>query len=1337
LTFRLAKKASRDVDVSAFAMQASGSGKGGRSVGAWFALVALSMPLAFFYGEAGGDTGPNTAAATPLSSSAPAAVKGSKALDDGCLQQFLHPIEALALAFPTALEDPSPDFPERTRRVLERLRGTLGEELRIETVVATVPDPVDSGFGYLFDVSVQALRLGFEQDLAQDGHFFRSYGWLPWNRRTDPKQSPSDSPCRKTTPGIKLFRGSDVARPRVRALLLVGETPTAGIHGAALVRALEIAEIFDDSNSRPSGELAVLGPTFSGSASSLRHALTAWSRESSSARRVRIVSGSATADLMKTLGGDEAWLGTRPVTFAATTPPESEVICRYLGFLHYRLGVGRSRDFWWSKGDRDAPQPLSEVALLHESGTEFGAALQPSGAKSCRLRAGVDITFPVHVARLRDAYEAMDRSEDARLAPDSPGRRTTLDVSLREKAPPGDVDEEPFEKTTYAEDIAVSRVLTAISRGSVRHVAIQASDVADAIFLARKLRDVAPDVRVAFFTNDVLLLHPAFRRDLLGSIVVSAYPFLGTSDFETERLPNQLRRHEPFENASGQGIYNAALVLRGVSNPMDLDDYALDDATVLPIWISAIGSGGLVPITAGPNNSAQVFGVKVIESTGNDAWKAKWKPLLRAHLRFAQDTTFPRFWRFAFSSLVLGFVLDSFLQYRRRCRISNARLPPRIESHHDRDADLAIVRTKWELYATIRTLVIALALAYMTAIYWLASAARGGGHSRAVVATILAACALGAAGYKARVFAKDYSSLRRAAGCSGPPNLFQRLMAGARSLRAIEEGSDPRAHSVTFGQRLDAVVDFLLVRVGMGRVGGSAQRAAQLSYYQLRTLVMLATGLTIAFVVVLALEMRAYTTLLQGDSSEPHPPVAVTLMASRSLRILNTVSPSGPLLLCLLIVYLWALGRTIRLQIAHGISLISPPDQVADLVSTPIRVVLYPHHTAEREADQSFTRVERSCLNSVLRPVTGPSYVLALLVVTFFPCLLFSLKPIATVERLLTTDLLTAGLALCAYLIGNTLVQLVQYWLSLELLLKNISQHRLGPAFRRVAAFARETVDEQVARPPHDLLRFAASALQFEDLVRAGGQLGDEGLAATQRREFARRAETLRELRIQAISSSTERDLAAASQREAALGSAVVSATSVVMQLLILAWNLELPVSNAPFKPSEPDPDCLPKDATRNAPDALTSVAWRYSAVELDWLRQGEAFAATVVALLVNRHVRQFQQFVQTLTLCALGLLLVVLVYPFEPHRLLLSVAMGAVLAVVLVGFWIYAELDRNTLISHIAGSEPGKLTFNAAFIGRVVAWAVVPLLLLAAAQYPDFANAIFRVADPALRALH
>jgi hypothetical protein len=78
----------------------------------------------------------------------------------------------------------------------------------------------------------------------------------------------------------------------------------------------------------------------------------------------------------------------------------------------------------------------------------------------------------------------------------------------------------------------------------------------------------------------------------------------------------------------------------------------------------------------------------------------------------------------------------------------------------------------------------------------------------------------------------------------------------------------------------------------------------------------------------------------------------------------------------------------------------------------------------------------------------------------------------------------------------------------------------------------------------------------------------------------------------------------------------------------------------------------------------------------------------------------------------------------------------GVVGAVVVVGLFVYLELDRNALISRLAGTAPGRLTFDAALALRILAWVVVPLLGVAAAQYPDLANALFGAVEPFTRAL-
>src|SRR6185295_7082172 len=121
------------------------------------------------------------------------------------------------------------------------------------------------------------------------------------------------------------------------------------------------------------------------------------------------------------------------------------------------------------------------------------------------------------------------------------------------------------------------------------------------------IRDVAPDVRIAFFTSDVLLLHSAFARDLQGALVVSAYPFLGTNYLATEDYRDsgpffsRAPEHQGFENATSLAVFNAVLASRGAA-ARDLREYVFTSAReVLPIWISAIGGGAFVPVSVGPS----------------------------------------------------------------------------------------------------------------------------------------------------------------------------------------------------------------------------------------------------------------------------------------------------------------------------------------------------------------------------------------------------------------------------------------------------------------------------------------------------------------------------------------------------------------------------------------------------------------------------------------------------------------------------------------------------------------------------------------------------------------
>ncbi len=1007
----------------------------------------------------------------------------------------------------------------------EALKTAFGASITIDVRIATVPDPIDSGLQYHFDTVLQALRLGVESgSLDQKGgirRFYRDRSWLPWDDPyVDGSARAASEACRRTTPGVILFRGGSDLDRSVVVLLLVGETPTVGLHPTAMLHALEAAEAWRSVGS----ELKIIGPTYSGSARSLRISLERWKSahpDPVEAPDVRIVTGSASGAHVSATLRDAPW-----ITFNATTVPAQVVECVYLNFVHNQLGV-----------ERQGPL-LAGVAFLHESGTEFGSAstAQDRQTWSCPLAPEAEIQFPFHVSALRDAYEDMDwRHDPGGGSEAAPVRRTALDVSVREPRRPLDVEAPPFQKTMNAEDVALSRVLAEVSHEGIRYVGIQATDVADAIFVARKIRDVAPDVRLAFFDSDALLMHPAFNHDLFGSFVVSPYPFLGADDFSprsSDKSEVFQHDHFPFESALAEGIFNATLAMERFP-PTRLREYAFtgesSTASPLPVWIATIGSAEIVPVAVRPsiNCAATIHGREepcrdererhlCVEACGTGGaptttprttllaeFNAKHLP----ELHVDPDVTPPKLWHFVFAVLMLGAILDRRRQRRAREEMSIETLPKSLET--DREISLALGRAKWSFYAVIRGLILLLSLAYMTSIELVAVLTYGGliGGDISIqlltrVALFLGVLATPLMGWSVWRNIKRFWAWRCLLRAFldrelGPPR--SRLARLLRWSWVLGQHLDPtRPVRVVIGNLLTAIWKLLAALwsrvqrwlgfadlklasapiparpeappthdIGSVKEHGDWVEVVGASYAQLRTL-----GICVVLTLVLFAGMFVYKlgehdvgAWAAGAVREPgkwrvhlRPVPAMTLFVLRALPLVNGVSPSAPGMLTMACAYVWAVGRMARLRLAHTLSVIAPEDGVADAMSTPIRAVLFPLHSQAKPGDLGFTSVERSLLNAIWRPSTGAGYFFSLLVILFFPFVLFFLKRPTTLDG--RPYIFFGSLGLCFVLIGATLIQLMQYWLALEHLLKRIMEHPLGRAFARVDAFVREPLDD-------------------------------------------------------------------------------------------------------------------------------------------------------------------------------------------------------------------------------------------------------------------------------------
>jgi len=1362
------------------------------------------------------------------------------------------------------------DWQARVAEASSQLRQTFhaAQAGQVESLIATIPDPIDSGLSYAFETSVQAVRRGVEQ--ARKVGYYRDRSWLPWDdREVEAAKQRDVEGCRAVLPGVMLFRGGSVTDARLLMLLLVGESPNTGLRQLAMKRALDVRAQFvgPSDGVAQNARIRVVGPTFSASAQSLRNALLSWADEHPSLQvAFDVKSGTATGAAVRTwLGASGSRLGaTSTIEYRATAVPAAMLECSYLYFLQNQLDVAPTLDASSAQGS----QALDGVATLSESGTEFGGTANEGG--NCPWRAASNFHFPFHVSALRDAYEQLDKSAPPKDSIVS--HALSLDASLREARVGVDVDGNPSQKASTAEDLSLGEVLELISARHVRHLAIRATDVGDAIFLARRVRDVAPDVRLAFFDSDVLLLHPTFRRQLLGSLVVTPYPFHGLTDLVSSDGQETISL-DGFVSSHAQGVFNAVAAQLG--EPFDskrLSGYRMGTEAPLPTWIASIGRKSMVPLRVSPSADCDevLFGTqraadftldqhcRAVEGKRTKERSATWEAFSVEHaalLQLPHSGKLPYAWDFLFAALIFVFGLDRALQNRQSRHFSTTQFPLSLKGNaqDDQTLDLAIGRAKWRLYAAIRSFLFVLAFASMEAVYLLSIFARSGQlfalragqlswgrffHDALFVSAIaVALLALGAAASfffeAARRFAGDFRAFAvcvraglgprisdlvdsiRESPASGPDRVEAAQAGSARPPPAKStESTPPRPRS--WGERISLTLGFAHP--------GTREVTARVSFSQLRLLTWVSAFLALAFSVAFLGDSyhSANIECLVGCSNREFQRslARLTLYALRSADLTSGLSQAVPMLFCILCTYVWAVGRMSRLALAHSASRMAPPDGETDLVSTPIRLILHPSYTEKGvDSDAGFTQVERNLANAIWRPITGKYYVIAAGSLVFFPLVLFALKPPATLCGSWGTVFLSAGLALCVFLIGITILQLVQYWFALQRLLKRVLEHPLGAAFRTVPAFARDSVDHQVSRLPDEELRWSACSQQFCDLMRGVSAIGAIDELAKERSELLESSsapesstQQLSKLREQALARaqlssnpaqaqsdpSSKHVVEARAETEADLGREVIRLASLITKLLEKPWataavrhvqqpqahaapsqitgQLELrllaaggDISTLPENPpqterssgsfaawtapravgsitasSVPPPPTPSSDSERGqldgadqeTIDALSPGSNAYSAHELRWLREAQTFVATVVTLLIHRHIRQFRYFVHVTTGCALLLVLAVANYPFEPYRLLLTfmwVVMGTVVA---TSLWIFIQLDRNTLISYISGTDPQVVTMNSALVLRVFAWTIVPLLSVAAAQYPEVADALFQLLSPFEHAL-
>jgi hypothetical protein len=244
----------------------------------------------------------------------------------------------------------------------------------LQFLIATVPDPIDSRFGYRFDGVIDDIQMAIE---TLEWNLDRY--WLPWwpsgtqpGRRDNlkpiggpdhhtekdfevklpflgdvtlsgrydlsNKSDKVDRPGTKSSlhehePGVLIFRksrdtkkGDTQTTQQMLIVFLVGERPTSGVHKAALGKAINIIDLFERTRTDPEFvslkkvHFDIAGPYFTGSERSVSLVIKNWTDRRSRALGKSLVRESASAlSSCRTLNGSPA------VRLAQSLPSWSQI----------------------------------------------------------------------------------------------------------------------------------------------------------------------------------------------------------------------------------------------------------------------------------------------------------------------------------------------------------------------------------------------------------------------------------------------------------------------------------------------------------------------------------------------------------------------------------------------------------------------------------------------------------------------------------------------------------------------------------------------------------------------------------------------------------------------------------------------------------------------------------------------------------------------------------------------------------------------------------------------------------------------------------------------------
>ena len=480
---------------------------------------------------------------------------------------------------------------------------SLPKNVDLNFLIATVPDPIETHLALWFDRAVESII-----NAAGSVGFRFQEAWIPWNAALVGEESDIDKrremeverKRREKEPGVLLFRNSvpcSMTAPKGcqstdLVVLLVPETPTGGIRPEVFADAAEMilwASSSVNGTSHAAGasraatpKIPIMGPSFSGSFASLGKIMQ---HDPKIKDRLQVISGTA--------GSPGAWKRAFDEKSESSYSTTLHNLDTQLDMLSQHMIPE------WKKG--------SKLALLTETETGLGFYT----AKSASGDGPLIFRYPFEISLLRNAYgdEVLKTLVGAQPQPAS--FRSLLGFRLFDVGP--GTDSAPVlakNQTPLSQEAVLGEIARSLERERITLAGILATDVFDALFIARYLRDACPDVRLFTFDSD--LLYERAAEDFLfdGTLALTTYPSIAPNQAWTGERAERFS----FPNRESEGIYNATLALliraKFVSQDYErkpLAEYFNPTANCAesgdptgcyapPVWLTVVSGSGYWPL---------------------------------------------------------------------------------------------------------------------------------------------------------------------------------------------------------------------------------------------------------------------------------------------------------------------------------------------------------------------------------------------------------------------------------------------------------------------------------------------------------------------------------------------------------------------------------------------------------------------------------------------------------------------------------------------------------------------------------------------------------------------